>query len=151
MNDEIKNIDIFSSFDSNILNAILNNDLHIDSNHVLKAYTDYFESFKNKILIYVPESDRHCTTLIKFGNSIFDKVEIIRFYFIKSEICNNYGLIHSNNEVSYHEYNNFILYYSKGSVYHIDKYKDSTIEEWNKYYNKYLKIKNIYEEIYLEE
>lgn len=136
----MENIEICQLINNELKDLILKDNLVINTDFVKQAYNNVFNDVKGKVLIRKYTTLNNGVYLIKFGETIFDNVETLRL----------------TNDTMYtdHQYSGTINYkfyegfYKFDYVRNYELYKnhtETTEEVWKTYYDKYLKIKEVFE------
>ena len=138
----MENIEICQSITGQLKDLILNKNLVIDKDFIKKAYSEIFNGVKGKILIKKYDTINNGIYLIKFGETIFDNVETL---LLKTDDSTIYPPQKYSCDITYNLYEGF---YRFDYVRNYELYKnhiETTEEVWKKYYDKYLKIKEVFE------
>lgn len=136
----MENIEICQLINNELKDLILKDNLVINTDFVKQAYNNVFNDVKGKVLI---KKYTNGVYLIKFGETIFDNVETLL------------STQHTNDTMfTGHQYSGTINhnfyegFYKFDYVRNYELYKnhtETTEEVWKTYYDKYLKIKEVFE------
>jgi len=136
----MEDIQICQSITNDLKDLILKKNLVIDKNFMNKVYNEIFNDVKGKILIkYDTTNDVY---LIKFGETIFDNVESL---ILNTNDSTTYLPQRYRGVIGYNIYESF---YKFDYIRNHELYKnhiETTEEVWKTYYDKYLKIKKVFE------
>ena len=136
----MENIEICQSISNELKDLIIKEDLVINKDFLTQIYNNTFNDVKNKVLIRKYNTINSELHLIKFGETIFDNVEILML-----ENSKLYSGLECSVSINYRIYEGF---YKFDYIKNYELYKnhvETTEEVWKTYYDKYLKIKEVFE------
>ena len=137
-----KNFEICQSISNQLKDLILKNNLVIDKDFISKVYNEIFNDVKGKILIRNYDTINEAIYLIKFGETIYDNIETL---ILDTDDSTIYPPQRYSGNISYNLYDGF---YKFDYIRNYELYKnhiETTEDVWKKYYDKYLKIKEVFE------
>lgn len=136
----MENIEICQLINNELKDLILKDNLVINTDFVKQAYNNAFNDVKGKVLI---RKYTNGVYLIKFGETIFDNVETL----LSTQYTND-SMFTGHQYSGTINHNFYEGFYKFDYVRNYELYKnhtETTEEVWKTYYDKYLKIKEVFE------